>query len=153
MGRSLSAFAVIAGILCPGVTAFGVLQGGDASRGLFAKRVLTTGLANPFQVIWGPDDYLWVTERTGSRITRVRPSDGSRTTAITMSDILQDDGPGGLLGMALDPGLLKGSGNDFVYVAHTYDADPDPQRIRPRAKIVGLPTIGRCSRWRARKIS
>jgi PQQ-dependent dehydrogenase (s-GDH family) len=138
MGRSLSAFAVIAGILCLGVTALGVLQGGDASRGLFAKRVLTTGLANPFQVIWGPDDYLWVTERTASRITRVQPSDGSRTTAITMGEVLQDDGPGGLLGMALDPGLLKGNGNDFVYVAHTYDADPDPQRIRPRTKIVRL---------------
>src|SRR6266480_2634277 len=134
MGRNLSAFAVIAAIFCFGVTTFGLLQGGEASRGLFTKRVLTTGLANPFQVIWGPDDYLWVAERTGSRISRVQPSDGSRTTAITMREVLQDDGPGGLLGMALDPGLLKGRGNDFVYVAHTYDADPDPQRVRPRTK-------------------
>src|SRR2546428_127862 len=55
-----------------------------------------------------------------------------------MGEVLQADGPGGLLGMALDPGLLKGSGNDFVYVAHTYDADPDPQIVRARTKIVRL---------------
>ena len=34
-------------------------------EGGFAKRVVTTGLANPFQMVWGPDDYLWLTERTG----------------------------------------------------------------------------------------
>ena len=28
--------------------------------------------------------------------------------------------------MALDPGLLKRTGNDYVYVAYTYDADADP---------------------------
>ena len=138
MKRSLSAVAVIAGIASLGVTGLGWLQGSNPSRESFAKRVVTTGLANPFQVVWGPDDYLWVTERTGSRITRVQPSDGSRTTAITMGEVLQADGPGGLLGMALDPGLLKGSGNDFVYVAHTYDADPDPQMVRARTKIVRL---------------
>jgi PQQ-dependent dehydrogenase (s-GDH family) len=40
--------------------------------------------------------------------------------------------------MALDPGLLKGSGNDFVYVAYTYDADANPQGLRRRTKIVRL---------------
>ena len=138
MNRNLSAFAAIAGIASLGVTALGTLQGGNPPRETFAKRVVTTGLANPFQVVWGPDDHLWITERTGSRITRVQPSDGSKTTAITMGEVLQADGPGGLLGMALDSGLLKGSGNDFVYVAHTYDADPDPQRLRRQTKIVRL---------------
>ena len=135
MERSLSAFAVIALL---GATALEFLQGGNPSRESFARRVVTSGLANPFQVVWGPDGYLWITERTGSRITRVQPSDGSKTTAITISEVLQADGPGGLLGMALDPGLLKGSGSDFVYVAYTYDADPDPQRRRPQTKIVRL---------------
>src|SRR5919198_685823 len=87
----------------------------------FVMRVVTSGLANPFQVIWGPDDYLWVTERTAGRVTRIRPSDGLKTTAIAISDVLAE-GPGGVLGMALDPDLLKGTGNDYVYVAYTYDA-------------------------------
>ena len=93
------------------------------------------GLANPFQVVWGPDDYLWITERTAGRVTRVLPSDGSTTPAIAIGDVLAD-GPGGLLGMALDPGLLKGTGNDYVYVAYTYDADSDPATVSRRTKIV-----------------
>src|SRR5256885_16295319 len=101
------------------------MQARNAPGDAFVKRVVTTGLANPFQVIWGPDDHLWVTERTAGRVTRVRPSDGSTATAIAISDFLAD-GPGGVLGMALDPGLLKGTGNDYVYVAYTYDADADP---------------------------
>src|SRR5262245_52669410 len=101
----------------------------------FAKRVVTTGLENPFQMIWGPDDFLWVTERTAGRVTRVRPSDGSKATAITIGDGLQV-GPGGLLGMTFDPGLLKGTGNDHVYVAYTYDADTDAAKVSSRTKIV-----------------
>src|SRR3954471_9580989 len=105
--------------------------------GSFAKRVVTSGLADPFQIVWGPDDYLWVTERTAGRVTRVHLSDGSKAPAITIPDLLTD-GPGGLLGMALDPGLLKDSGSDFVYVAYTYDADLDPAKVSRRTRIVRL---------------
>jgi PQQ-dependent dehydrogenase (s-GDH family) len=115
----------------------GAAQPANVSRPAFAKRVVTTGLADSFQVIWGPDEYLWVTERTAGRVTRVLPSDGSKTPAITIRDLLAGD-PGGLLGMALDPGLLKGTGNDYVYVAYTYDADADPKAVTPRTKIVRL---------------
>jgi PQQ-dependent dehydrogenase (s-GDH family) len=113
----------------------GAAQTANVSRPAFAKRVVTTGLADPFQLIWGPDDYLWVTERTAGRVTRVLPSDGSKVPAIVIADLLPD-GPGGLLGMALDPGLLKGTGNDFVYVAYTYDAHADAATVTRRTKIV-----------------
>jgi PQQ-dependent dehydrogenase (s-GDH family) len=114
-------------------------------RNAFVKRVVTEGLANPFQVIWGPDDQLWITERTAGRVTRVRPSDGSTTPAITIDEV-RADGPGGLLGMALDPGLLKGTGNDYVYVAYTYDADADPATVTFRTKIVRLTYDARAQR-------
>src|SRR3954468_9578099 len=106
-----------------------------ASRDAFATRIVTTGLANPFQIVWGPDDYLWVTERTGGRVVRISPADGTTTSILAIGDVLTD-GPGGLLGMALDPGLLKGTGSDYVYVAYTYDADADPAAIARRTKIV-----------------
>ncbi len=106
-----------------------------AASGQFSKRVVTTGLADPFQVVWGPDNYLWVTERTAGRVVRVSPSDGSTTTAIAIGEV-RAGGPGGLLGMTLDPGLLKGTGNDYVYLAYTYDADADPATITSRTKIV-----------------
>src|SRR6185503_5710705 len=55
---------------------------------------------------------------------------------IAIREVLAD-GPGGLLGMALDLGQLKGTGNDdHVYVAYTYDADADPKTVNARTKIV-----------------
>jgi PQQ-dependent dehydrogenase (s-GDH family) len=133
--RSLLAFLAIAAIAAPGLHMRGATQGTPVSRALFAKRVVTMGLVNPFQLVWGPDDYLWVTERTAGRVTRVLPSDGSTAVAITIGDLLAD-GPGGLLGMALEPGLLKGTGNDHVYVAYTYDADANRATVTRRTKIV-----------------
>src|SRR5439155_16239790 len=133
--RHLLLFFAIAAMAASVLRARGTTQGTPASAERFVKRVVTTGLANPFQVVWGPDDYLWVTERTAGRVTRVLPSDGSTTLAVTIGDVLAD-GPGGLLGMALDPGLLKGTGNDHVYVAYTYDADADPTTVTRRTKIV-----------------
>jgi PQQ-dependent dehydrogenase (s-GDH family) len=127
----LLAFSAIAAAAFP---IHGATQGTSVSRPAFVKRVVTSGLANPFQVIWGPDNYLWITERTGGRIIRVLPTDGSTTPAVAIKEILAD-GPGGLLGMALDPGLLKGTGNDYVYVAYTYDGS-DPATITRRTKIV-----------------
>ena len=128
-------FLAIAVVAVAALRLRGTAQTATASRPAFAKRVVTTGLADPFQLIWGPDDYLWVTERTAGRVTRVLPSDGSKVPAIVIADLLPD-GPGGLLGMALDPGLLKGTGNDFVYVAYTYDAHADAATVTRRTKIV-----------------
>jgi len=96
-----------------------------AGSGDFTKRVLATGLSNPFEVIYGPDKRLWVTERSSGEVTQVNPADGSSRTVLTVPRVLITPGTqDGLLGMALDPRFLDGSGNDFVYLAHTYDADP-----------------------------
>ncbi|MGH3550801.1 MAG: glucose/sorbosone family PQQ-dependent dehydrogenase [Pseudonocardiaceae bacterium] len=99
----------------------------------FAARVLTTGLADPWEIVWGPDGFLWVTEKTGKRITRVNPADGSKSTVITIADVYSTQSQDGLLGMAFQPTFRKG--NNDVFVAYTYDADPGPAVDR-RAKIV-----------------
>jgi len=98
----------------------------------FSGHVLTTGLEFPWEITWGPDDFLWVSER--ARITRVDPKTGEKSTAVTIAEV--EVGPQqGVLGMALHPKLLQGSGNDFVFVAYTYDAEASEATIR-RAKIV-----------------
>jgi PQQ-dependent dehydrogenase (s-GDH family) len=135
MSRRLLTFIVLATIAALAGAHAAATQGRSSSQPAFAKRVVATGLANPFQMIWGPDGHLWVTERTAGRVTRVRPGDGAKTPVLTIAEALKDDGPGGVLGMALDPGLLKGAGSDFVYVAYTYDADPDTNALRRRTKI------------------
>ncbi len=102
---------------------------------LFTTRVITDGLANPWEIVWGPDDWLWVTERTGYRVTRVNPLDGSTRVALVLDDVYQTVVQDGLLGLALHPDLLRNRGRDFVFVAYTYDHDPGPgisRRIRVR---------------------
>lgn len=100
----------------------------------FQKRVVVSGLAGPWEITWGPDSKLWVTERTGKRITRVDPVSGERQVLVTIDDVSAPGGQDGLLGMALHPELLKGTGNDFVFVFYTYvdrAKGPDPSVADP----------------------
>ncbi len=111
-------------------------------------RVVTSGLENPWEITWGPDDALWVTERTALRVTRVDPTTGETRVAATLDGIATATGPGGVLGMALHPHLLRNRGRDEVYVAVTYEdrarpadarvADPASPFRHLRAKVVRL---------------
>jgi PQQ-dependent dehydrogenase (s-GDH family) len=99
----------------------------------FSSRVVTTGLHYPWQLTWGPDGYLWVTEREGFRVTRVHPANGAKTIAVQIPDAFQDSDHQGVLGMALHPNLLRQSGEDYVYVAYVYSTSPrTPKDVRAR---------------------
>ena len=71
-------------------------------------RVVAGALGNPWEITWGPDGYLWVTERSAFRVTRINPADGSKHVALTLDDAYQSVDQDGLLGLALHPDLLKG---------------------------------------------
>ncbi|MEO8681260.1 MAG: glucose/sorbosone family PQQ-dependent dehydrogenase [Vicinamibacterales bacterium] len=90
----------------------------------FDRRVVTTGLDNPWEVAWGPDNHLWVTERTGFRVTRIDPASGSKRVALVLDDAYQTSVQDGLMGLAFHPDFLRGKHLDYVYLAYTYDADP-----------------------------
>jgi PQQ-dependent dehydrogenase (s-GDH family) len=92
-----------------------------AGKQQFDMKVLAENFASPWEITWGPDDFLWVTERTAGRIVRVDPRDGSKHVAAQVSGVYAPGGQDGLLGLALDPGLLKGTGHDYVYTAYTYE--------------------------------
>lgn len=89
----------------------------------FVSRVVTDTLEGPWEVTWGPDGFLWITERVGKRVVRVDPDNGSRTVAATIDEVHRTLSQDGLLGMALHPDLLKDKGTDYVYLAYTYDGD------------------------------
>lgn len=80
----------------------------------FRQTEVITGLAGPYEVTWGPDNMLWVTERTGKRITRVNPATGEKKVAVTIDEVSAPGGQDGLMGLALD------LGNNFVYTGYTY---------------------------------
>jgi len=98
----------------------------------FTSRVVATGFEDPWEVAYGPDGMLWITERVGKRVVRVDPADGSRTIAVRIDEVYQTLPQDGLLGLVLHANFLRGS--HYVYVMYTYDGDPGPAEQR-RAKI------------------
>lgn len=124
---------------------------GTAGAETFTRRVVAADLANPWDVTWGPDGHLWITERTAFRVTRVNPADGSRRVALTLTDAYQSVVQDGLLGLALHPDLLANRGRDDVYLAYVYDGDPGAEvsrRMRvsryvfdAAAQTLGSPTV------------
>lgn len=87
-------------------------------------RVITQDLAWPLEVLYGPDGFLWVTERVGKRVTRIKPDSGEQRVALTISEVYQSDAQDGLLSMVFHPELLQGTGNDYIYLAYIYLAEP-----------------------------
>ncbi|MBC7744038.1 MAG: PQQ-dependent sugar dehydrogenase [Flavobacterium sp.] len=77
--------------------------------------VLTSGLSHPWELLWGPDNFLWVTERDG-KVSRIDPKTGNLTLVANINDVVSR-GEGGLLGMALHPDF---STVPEVYVAYNY---------------------------------
>jgi PQQ-dependent dehydrogenase (s-GDH family) len=98
----------------------------------FTSRVVATGLEDPWEVAWGPDGFLWITERVGKRVVRVNPTTGERNVAVTIDEVYQTLAQDGLLGLVLHPLLARGS--NYVYVMYTYDADAGAAEAR-RSKI------------------
>jgi len=80
------------------------------------NRSVTQGLNFPWEILWGKDDNIWVTERPG-RIRRINPRTGEITFTHTITEIVST-GEGGLLGMVHHPDFLS---NGFIYVVYNYN--------------------------------
>jgi glucose/arabinose dehydrogenase len=63
---------------------------------------LVTGVQLPWEILWGPDDHLWVTTRPGD-VLRVDPATGIYTTVLELTVMNNGSGEPGLLGMAMHP--------------------------------------------------
>ncbi len=89
-------------------------QAARPSQPSFSVTTVTTGLDTPWDLAWGPDGKIWVSER-GGRISRIDPATGERTEAGSVS--VRQSGEGGLMGIAFHPDFAR---EPFVYAAHTY---------------------------------
>ena len=63
---------------------------------------LVTGVQLPWEILWGPDDYIWMTSRKGE-VMRVDPETGNYTVVLERSVISNGNGEPGMLGMAMNP--------------------------------------------------
>ncbi|MBX3043963.1 MAG: PQQ-dependent sugar dehydrogenase [Candidatus Kapabacteria bacterium] len=78
-----------------------------------------------WEVLWGSDNHLWITERFG-RISRLNPQTGETYPLITIADVFEN-GERGLLGMDLHPDFEN---NPYVYVAYNYGSTNQNTRVR-----------------------
>ena len=78
--------------------------------------VIVSNLNFPWEILWGPDNNIWMTER-GGKISRVNPATGVVTPLLTVADVVSV-GEGGLLGMVLHPNF---SATPHVFVVYNHN--------------------------------
>ena len=79
--------------------------------------VIAANLNFPWEILWGPDNHIWMTER-GGKISRLNPSTGAIIPLLTISEV-QSIGEGGMLGMALHPDFAN---TPQLFVVYNYDS-------------------------------
>ena len=86
--------------------------------------VIVQGLNYPWEILWGPDNFIWMTERSG-KISRVNPATGTVSLLHTVTDVVST-GEGGLLGMVLHPGFPA---TPHLFVAYNYTSGGYKEKI------------------------
>lgn len=79
-------------------------------------RDAATNLNTIWEIVWGLDDYLWVTERPG-KVQRINPNTGEMQKVLDITGDVVTGSERGLMGMALSPTFSK---DGFVYLSYTY---------------------------------
>ena len=86
------------------------------AKGRLQTRVLNNTLNYPWEIVWGPDNFIWFTEREG-RVKRMNPQTGAVTPVATIGEVASTTNFNGLLGMVLHPQFQS---NPYVYVVYNY---------------------------------
>ncbi|WGE35189.1 PQQ-dependent sugar dehydrogenase [Actinobacillus genomosp. 1] len=86
--------------------------------------VLVDGLDGVWDMVWGADDKIWITERQGKNIATIDPKTGEKKVLYTFEKAFAQPVHQGVLGMAFHPNFLKGKGEDYVYAYYTYAKNP-----------------------------
>ncbi len=107
--------------------------------GGFQIETLASGLDTPWDLSWGPDARIWVTERTGA-ISRINPVNGQVTRAGGIHTIAVSES--GLMGLAFHPDFAS---QPYVYVVHSYGSKGSIKnrliRLRFNGIFLGQPEI------------
>jgi glucose/arabinose dehydrogenase len=137
-----STFSITATVTGPTVVTAG------RTNEVFQQTILSgSGALNyPWEITYGPDDKLWITESRGYRVHLMDPSTGTKTTVLDLNSASTDltawgadslravnltstsnwntsanNWPqGGLSGLAIHPKFGDGTGHDFVYISYVH---------------------------------
>ncbi len=98
----------------------------------FIRSELPTSLTYPWEITYGPDNYLWITE-SGGIVSRVDPLNGNKTVVYTAPDYFPgsplEDWPlcnqpsirSGTLGLTLHPDFIN-SLSSYIYFVYSYNS-------------------------------
>ncbi len=87
----------------------------------FSVRTVIARQRMPHDLVYGPDDNLWYTERFGGTVSFVNPTTGVKRVVLTLgTKMVRVGGQDGLMGLALHPAFI--TGKPFVYIAYTYQS-------------------------------
>jgi len=113
----------------------------------FTRTELPTTLHIPWEIIYGPDDYLWISEDSGI-VSRVNPLNGDKVVVYKADDYFAGDSSEqlalcfkpdighGTTGMALHPDFLN-SNTPYIYYVYSYNSGT-AQAPATKFKIVRL---------------
>jgi glucose/arabinose dehydrogenase len=81
---------------------------------------VVTGITRPWEILWGPDDYIWCTLRTG-QVLHIDPLSGNYQTILDLGSVVANGGSGepGMLGMALHPDFIN---TQKVFIVYCYSS-------------------------------
>ena len=98
----------------------------------FTRSELPTSLTTPWEILWGPDNFLWVSD-SGGRVSRIDPVTGNQQTVYMAPDYFpgspleqlqlcfQPNIGSGTLGLALHPDFTN-SVTSYVYFVYSYNS-------------------------------
>ena len=110
--RQFLSIAII--LICPKVIQAQTTYTLDSTT--LTYRLVKGSLDIPWEIIWGPDDYIWCTERFG-RVSRIEPITGQQHVLLDISADVYEQSEAGMLGMVLHPDFTN---TPHVFIAYTY---------------------------------
>ena len=90
------------------------------------EREVINGLDVPWEIKWGPDNFLWVTEREGI-VSRIDVETGEKHIILDIQNDIWDSNEAGLLGMEIHPEFNNGS--PYIFLAYTYVSNGAKEKI------------------------
>jgi glucose/arabinose dehydrogenase len=87
---------------------------------------VASNLDTPWEILWGPDDRIWFTER-GGKVHRTDPETGETDQLLQIDEVVEV-GESGLLGMALHPNFTHPD-SQFVYLVYTYNSSSLTEKL------------------------
>ncbi|MBI2794675.1 MAG: PQQ-dependent sugar dehydrogenase [Ignavibacteria bacterium] len=98
----------------------------------FTLRVVATNLEIPWEIEWGPDGMLWVTERPGI-VSRIDPETGTKQVVLDIQDSVYAALESGLLGFVLHPDFLQ---IPYIYLTYVGGDTAGDYRVVKRYEYV-----------------